>query len=187
MKASFALLEITPPVILNSTTTGLQPPRNSCLLLACAGSDKGFERANLVRALLAHGADLEQEDSRHNTAYLLASAQGVSDVMEVLLCAGANKRAKNVKDKGGFQLATACSTTSKRSSELHFAPRAWTHAEVKSSRQHHGAGNARAGRHMQQHATRWTALQTPWQTGTWWEAGNGNIDQQWSSRQYSTV
>ena len=176
MKASFALLDITPPVILNSTTTGLQPPRNSCLLLACAGSDKGFERANLVRALLAHGADLEQKDSNGNTPCLLSSAQGATDVLNVLIAAGANRYATNHKGYGCFQLATSCSTSSKRSAEQHRVPKTWKLSKPKSTRQHSGGSDSRMSRHMQQHATNIGAKRKHWQT-----TGNGQSSSCWQA------
>ena len=166
-RAAFALLRITPPDILNMATTGTQPPANSCLHLASAGSDKGFARAELVQALLEHKADLEQRESNGNTAYLLAAAQGATDVMEMLVQHGANIFAKSKKNAGGYQFAASCSGSSKRAAEHHGAPKTWTTSAPKAARKHHGSSESRQGRHMQQHATNQTAMQTQWHGQQW--------------------
>jgi hypothetical protein len=201
-KAAFALLQVTPPEILNMPTTGAQPFRNSCLHLASAGSDKGFARAKLVGALLDRRADLEQKESNGNTAFLLASGQGATDVFELLMDRGANKDALNNNGFGGFQLAVQCSTSSRIVASRHGVQKVWKQSETKAYRQHHGGSYSRTGRHMQQHATNMFAREnghgwysdrngyqwSSWKSDGWqWQAGGGQADTSKGGRQWKVI
>ena len=165
LNAAFALLLVTPPEILNTTTTGTQPNGNSCLHLASAGSDKGFARAKLVAALLDRRANLEQKESNGNTALLLASGQGDTSVFNMLMQCGADTHATNHHGFGAFQLAKQCSQSSSLAADQHNVPNTWKKTKTKAHRQHHGGSHSRAGRHAQQRATNRTAAPTRWQSG----------------------
>jgi len=130
-KAAFALLQVTPPDILNMPTTGAQPSGNSCLHLASAGSDKGFARAKLVGALLDRRANVEQTESNGNTAFLLASGQGDTSVLNMLMQCGADTHATNHNGFGGFQLAKQCSRSSTHAAEQHSVPKTWKRSKAK--------------------------------------------------------
>ena len=165
LNAAFALLLVTPPEILNMTTTGTQPLGNSCLHLASAGSDKCFARAKLVRALCNYRANLEQKESNGNTAFLLASGQGDTTVFNMLIQCGADTHAKSHNGFGGFQLAKQCSQSSTLAADQQNVPNTWKKTTAKAHRQHRGGSDSRAGRHAQQRATNRTAPPTRWQPG----------------------
>ena len=196
------MLQVTPPEILNMPTTGAQPFRNSCLHLASAGSDRGFARAKLVGALLDRRADLEQTESNGNTAFLLASGQGATDVLELLMDRGANKDAKNDKGVGSFQLTVRCSTSSRIAASRHGVPMTWKRSETKAYTQHHGGSDSRTGRHMQQYATNMNARENghgwysdrnghQWSSlysdGWQWQAGGGQVDTSQGGRQWKVI
>ena len=103
------LVEQTPPHVINAHTTGSQPSGYTCLHFACDGSDKKFARARLVEALLERGATVESRDDKGNTAFLLASGTGVTDVVQVLVHAKADVNVKNDRSLGCMQSAKRCS------------------------------------------------------------------------------
>ena len=183
-------------------TTGAQPFRNSCLHLASAGSDKGFARAKLVGALLDRRADLEQTESNGNTAFLLASGQGATDVFELLMDRGANKDARNDNDVGSFQLTVRSSTSSRIVASRHGVPKVWKRSETKAYRQYHGGSDSRTGRHMKQHATNMFAREnghgwysdrngrqwSSWKSDGWqWQADGGQVDTSKGGRQWKVI
>jgi ankyrin repeat protein len=110
--AAFNLIQRTHKDIINHATTGKQPPRNTPLHMCSDGSDKGFRRAELASDLIGRNANIEAEDARGNTPLLLASGCGITDVIQVLIDAGANKSATNYKNKGILQKADAVSSSS---------------------------------------------------------------------------
>lgn len=112
MAAAFNLIGRTHKDIINHATTGKQPPQNTALHLCSDGSDKGFRRAELAYDLIGRNANIEAEDARGNTPLLLASGCGITDVVKVLIDAGANTSATNYKQKGSLQKADAVSSSS---------------------------------------------------------------------------
>jgi ankyrin repeat protein len=109
MEAALVLVEQTPPHVINAHTTGSQPSGYTCLHFACDGSDKKLARAGLVDSMLRRGASVDSRDDKGNTAFLLASATGVTDVVEVLVHAGADVNVKNDRGLGCMQSAKRCS------------------------------------------------------------------------------
>ena len=59
----------------------------------------------MVAALLAAKADLEAKAAKGNTPLLLASATGVTDVVEILIESGADVTATNDNHRGPRQMA----------------------------------------------------------------------------------
>ena len=83
----------------------MRPTGYTTLHLVCDSSDRGYRRHGLVQALVKSGAELEATDPKGNTAFLLASGVGVTDVIDTLLTLGANVSAKNLKGMGAKQKA----------------------------------------------------------------------------------
>ena len=99
------LIPMTDVSIINKKTTGMRPTGYTTLHLVCDSSDRGYRRHGLVQALVKSGAELEATDPKGNTAFLLASGVGVTDVIDTLLTLGANVSAKNLKGMGAKQKA----------------------------------------------------------------------------------
>ena len=78
MEAALALVPLTPKKIINHPTTRSQPEGFTCLHFASEGSDKVYERARLVRALVERQANVEARTTTGNTPLLLASGTGVA-------------------------------------------------------------------------------------------------------------
>lgn len=91
--------------IINRKTTGLRPAGYTTLHLVSDSSDRGYGRRGLVQGLVNSGAELEATDPNGNTAFLLASGVGVTDVIDTLITLGANVFAKNLKGMGAMQKA----------------------------------------------------------------------------------
>ena len=70
--------------ILYQKTKGNRPNGWTLLHLACDGSDKGYQRHDLVNLLLASGIDVNSETPKGQTPYLLASASGCVSCAEML-------------------------------------------------------------------------------------------------------
>ena len=77
----------------------------TCLHFACEGSDKSFSRKDLILALLQSRSDIEAKTEKGNTPFLLASATGVTDVVETLIAAKADVNARNDRQLGAYQAA----------------------------------------------------------------------------------
>ena len=99
--------------IINHPTTRSQPEGFTCLHFASEGSDKDYERARLVRALVERQANVEARTTTGNTPLLLASGTGVVDTIEQLLDCGADVNAKNNRGLGAYQNASQCSRSAK--------------------------------------------------------------------------
>lgn len=65
-----------------------------------------FGETELVRSMLARGADPDAEDTNERTALMAASIQGHTEVVELLLKAGANPNKKD-SPSGGTALMAA--------------------------------------------------------------------------------
>jgi len=65
-----------------------------------------FGETELVRSMLARGADPDAEDTNERTALMAASIQGNTEVVELLLKAGANPNKKD-SPSGGTALMAA--------------------------------------------------------------------------------
>ena len=102
MKAALALVPLTPKEIINHPTTRSQPEGFTCLHFASEGSDKDYERARLVRALVERQANVEARTTTGNTPLLLASGTGVVDTIVQLLDCGADVNAKKQSRPGGL-------------------------------------------------------------------------------------
>ena len=111
-KSAMGLIEMTPPWIINARTTGSWPSGATCLHLAAEGSDKLAERSFVVRKLLEWGAEVDKKNAKGNTALLLASATGVTDIMTALLHHGADPKVLNDRDLSVYQAAMQCSGSS---------------------------------------------------------------------------
>jgi len=100
---------------LNTKTIGSEgeplPKGFTCLHFLCQGSDKSFEKRNLVIPLLEKKADIEAEDDMGNTPLLKAAGTGLADFVEILISRGANTAALNKNGKGALELAKGCSST----------------------------------------------------------------------------
>lgn len=75
--------------------------RNRRLVLAAERGD-----AAEVRRLIAAGADVNWQDEKHDSAYLVAGARGHTEVVRLTLAAGANLKSTN--RFGGTALIPAC-------------------------------------------------------------------------------
>ena len=104
------LARSTPVDVLESKTTGHQPPGWTVLHLLCDGSDLNFSKAAVVEILLERKVDMEARDPKGNTALLTAAATGMTDVCDVLLDHGADKDVSNYNDQGVWQKAHCSST-----------------------------------------------------------------------------
>ena len=156
-------------------TTGSQPRGQTCLHLAADGSDKTYGRADLVRLLVDHKANLEEKAGNGNTAYLLASGTGASDVMKTLVECRADIHA--VKDKSGqgaWQKAALSSGSNKRElAKLGLGPPAqWAPSgtrqrtnNVSESRQARYAHAAASGLGDGWQKSEWWG----WQKSEWWD------------------
>jgi hypothetical protein len=100
---------------LNTKTVGSEgeqlPKGFTCLHFLCQGSDKSFEKRNLVIPLLEKKANIEAEDDMGNTPLLKAAGTGLADFVEILISRGANTAALNKNGKGALELAKGCSST----------------------------------------------------------------------------
>ena len=119
MEAALALVPLTPKKIINHPTTRSQPESFTCRHFASEGSDKVYERARLVRALVERQANLEAKSATGNTALLLASGTGVVDIIDQLVDCGVNVNTKNDRDLGAFQNAHHCSTSARNALEAY--------------------------------------------------------------------
>ena len=148
MKAALALVPLTPKKIINHPTTRSQPEGFTCRHFASEGSDKVYERARLVRALVERQANLEAKSATGNTALLLASGTGVVDIIDQLVDCGADVNAKNNRGLGAYQNASQCSRSAKTALKAYGAcwkPSRW----VPSASQRSGVSSSRAARWMQ--------------------------------------
>ena len=100
--ATWNLVAKTPARILNSGTTGSQPRGYTCLHFACDGSDRSYCRADVVRALVAHRADLENRTDKGNTPFLLACGTGVTDIVNAMVESGADVNTVSDCQVGGY-------------------------------------------------------------------------------------
>jgi hypothetical protein len=75
--------------------------RNRQLVLAAERGD-----ASEVRRLVAAGADVNWQDEKHDSAFLVAGARGHTEVVKMTLAAGANLKSTN--RYGGTALIPAC-------------------------------------------------------------------------------
>ena len=110
-RAVFAAVALAPTSEVNLRTTGAYPPDRTALHFACSGSDTGFHRVKLVRALLDARAQLEAAMPNGTTPLLLAASSGLTDICRELLQRGADANAKNNDGKGALQLAGDNSTS----------------------------------------------------------------------------
>ena len=99
--AAKQLMPVTPVEVINAQTTGSQPRGYTCRHFACEGSDKSFMRREIVEMLLAKKADMEARTAKGSTPMLLASAIGVTDVVQLLIASRADIAARNDHDNGG--------------------------------------------------------------------------------------
>ena len=68
-----------------------------------------------MRLLVAHKANLEEKAGNGNTAYLLASGTGASDVMKTLVeCRADIHAVKDMSGQGAWQKAALSSGSNKR-------------------------------------------------------------------------
>ena len=110
--AAGQLAKMTPPHILNVLTTGSQPRGYRCLHLLVSGSDKALMTAPLVRSLVEAKADREKPMRDGSTAYLIASGQGLYDVVKALEALGATIHARSPKTgKNAADLSNKSSMT----------------------------------------------------------------------------
>ena len=106
-KAAIGLIAQTPPDTINSQTVPAlhMPGGYTCLHLACDSSAKDHDlHGIIVRKLLQRRADVETRDNRDNTAFLLATGTGITDIATLLREGGSdlnatNHRRKNACDK----------------------------------------------------------------------------------------
>ena len=110
-RAAYAAEALAPTSEVNLRTTGAYPPDRTALHFACSGSDTGFHRLDVVRALLDARAQLEAATPNGQTPLLLAASSGLTDICSELLHRGADTNAKNKDGKGALQLARANSTS----------------------------------------------------------------------------
>jgi len=108
------LVTVTPPSVINSRITGEKALGSTCLHLASEGSDVRYRRAHFVTQLVQRGANLEAKTGIGNTALLLASSTGVSDVVQTLLWLGADPNATNNRGFGVWQGASQCSLNTRK-------------------------------------------------------------------------
>ena len=191
MEAAKHLVKITPQAVLNTRTTGSQPRGNTCLHLACDGSDKTWSRADLVNLLVEHKASLEERTTTGNTAFLLASGTGVTDTIQALVDCRADVNAHNDRQLGGFQSANRSSGSARRLLQENglARPKEW----VASGRQRTGVGESRQTRYMFQGQAwqddDWRGGDEKgwdWRGGEWsgWRGGkwDRNRDRDWHPR-----
>ena len=105
LKAALDLAQETPILEMNSGTIGKQPRGYTCLHFACDGSDKEFNRKELVNSLLNKKAELEVKDAKGNTPLLTAAGTGVSDLVKLLISRRADVNAVNYRGLGALQRA----------------------------------------------------------------------------------
>lgn len=96
--------------ILYQTTKGLRPNGWTLLHMACDGSDKGYQRHDLVNLLLFSGIDVNSETPKGQTPYLLASASGCVSCADMLDRWYANPYIQPFGKAGAYQRAWCSSS-----------------------------------------------------------------------------
>ena len=167
VKVSHELLQTTPPRILNSLATGSQPRGYSCLHFAAEGSDRSYAKAELCRKLVYYRADSELKTDKGNTAYMLAAATGVIDVVEALIECRADINATNNRGLNAYQSASASSGTTWQMLKDHGVSR--PDKPVESARQWTGRSESRQTRMALGRSTEWKKAE--WNKAGWEEAG----------------
>ena len=166
---------------------GSQPSGYTCLHFASDGSDKWFERAELARLLVETRADLEARTSTGNTAYLLATGTGVTDVMKVLMDSRADVNAVKHRGSGGYQNAMLSSSTSRAVLDRRGAARPKKYAA--SNRQWTSESESRQVRHLMRTASR--TQDDEWQDNEWqedewqedaWQEDERQVPDQWHGK-----
>ena len=84
-----------------SSAAAQAPERNRQLVLAAEKGDAGE-----VRRLIVAGADVNWQDEKQDSAFLVAGARGHAEVVKLTLAAGANLKSTN--RFGGTALIPAC-------------------------------------------------------------------------------
>ena len=98
-----------------------------------------------MKALLEQQAEAEAKAAKDNTPFLLATASGVDDVVQLLMEARADVNARNANRKSGRQMA-ACSSGQVRDT-LATAKAAMTHSK-QSGRTRTGDSQSRQARYL---------------------------------------
>ena len=96
--------------ILNQKTQGKRPHGWSMLHMACDGSDKLYERHELVTLLLQHGAEVNSTTPNGQTPYMLVSSGGCVQCAHVLDQWRANVTSCPSGMPGALQRAVCSST-----------------------------------------------------------------------------
>ena len=105
-----ALLVLSPSTLMiTAKSTGSQPTGWTALHFACDGSDRDFQKAEIVAKLLEARADVNSREAKGNTPLLVAAGSGLTDVCEVLIFGGADREAINDRLAGAVERAEGCS------------------------------------------------------------------------------
>ena len=125
---------------LSLRTTGSQPKGYTALHLACDGQSRDCDNVRLVEALITRRADIECKDSLGNTPLLKAAGQGLANVCEYLIAAGADRTATDDRGAGAAQKAQTVSSLKRKLVDVFKCP--MTHVEPRQKQRHVGGDSA---------------------------------------------